>query len=186
MSQFVIEAHISRLWCFCSRFNRAGVSVSYPFTFLLLSAFRKTKKERKKLLRRPRKWKQQKSLVFVVEHVCVWVKSSDFVGKCQVEGRSYQSYNRFLIESPKTKEWRKNTRLPPLRCTIKRATKNDETASDDDELQYIRVWFWLSFLPPFAFCLSITRDDDGELSCLLSFRYFYESFSPLARRREAC
>lgn len=74
MSQFVIEAHISRLWCFYSRFNRAGVSVSYPFTFLLLSAFRKTKKRKKETVTSTEEMKTAKFTRFRRRaYVCVCV-----------------------------------------------------------------------------------------------------------------
>lgn len=124
MSQFVIEAHISRLWCFCSRFNRAGVSFSYPFTFVLSSAFRETKNEKKETVTSTEEMKTAKFTRFR-RRACVSEVVS-FVGKCQVEGRSYQSYNRFLIESPKTKEWRKNT-LDFLRCDVLSSEQQNKT-----------------------------------------------------------
>lgn len=79
MSQFVIEAHISRLWCFYSRFNRAGVSVSYPFTFLLLSAFRKTKKRKKETVTSTEEMKTAKFTRFRRRaYVCVCEWSRQF------------------------------------------------------------------------------------------------------------
>lgn len=161
MSQFVSEAHISWLWCFCSRFNRA--EVSFPIPPRLPSSWWRCGDggKQEKLFRWPRKWKQQNSLSST--SVCVSV----FVGKCQVEGRSYQSYNRFLIESPKKKHIAKS-RLPFLTMSaIKKKT-------------YARFrWWWIAIhsslilivVPASSRLLFINYARSRrrrELSCLLS------------------
>lgn len=158
MSQFVSEAHISWLWCFCSRFNRAEVSFFIPLDFLLLNVVAETKQTRKTV---PLTEEMKTAKITIVNCVCVCV-------------------SRFSWESVKWKE-RVINLTTAFWLNRRKKHSEDSTSFPYDERYQKKKKHNKRSLPMMMNCNTFEFDFDCR-SCLQS--PFVYQLRALRRRRE--